>query len=171
MDAVPEGVDHVRVGSRAYWAAVARAKYLVNNVNFADTVVKREGQIHLQTHHGTPLKTMGLDQQKYPASTHMNFAKLLERCDRWDFSLSSNSFSTAVWSGCTPARSPAWRPATRATTSWSTPRRRTSAGPAPRWGSPTAPGPCCTCPPTASTSPVSHRPSTSRGSPTSWAPT
>ncbi|CAL9420568.1 Teichoic acid poly(glycerol phosphate) polymerase [Streptomyces sp. enrichment culture] len=97
VDQVPEGVEYVRVGSRAYWTALARAKYLVNNVNFADAVVKREGQVHLQTHHGTPLKTMGLDQQKYPASTHMDFAKLLERCDRWDYSISSNRFSTAVW--------------------------------------------------------------------------
>jgi CDP-glycerol glycerophosphotransferase (TagB/SpsB family) len=40
---------------------------------------------------------MGLDQQKYPASTDMDFDKLLERCDRWDFSLSSNRFSTTVW--------------------------------------------------------------------------
>ncbi|MFC3578095.1 bifunctional glycosyltransferase family 2 protein/CDP-glycerol:glycerophosphate glycerophosphotransferase [Streptomyces yaanensis] len=97
VDQVPKGVEYVRVGSREYWAALARAKYLVNNVNFADTVVKREGQIHLQTHHGTPLKTMGLDQRKYPASTDMNFDKLLERCDRWDFSVSSNRFSTTVW--------------------------------------------------------------------------
>ncbi|MEV6124485.1 CDP-glycerol glycerophosphotransferase family protein [Streptomyces sp. NPDC052077] len=95
--AVPEGVRAVRVGSREYWAAVARAKYLVNNVNFGDSVVKREGQVHVQTHHGTPLKTMGLDQQKYPASTDMDFEKLLERCDRWDFSVSSNRFSTVVW--------------------------------------------------------------------------
>ncbi len=94
---VPEGVDVVRVGSRAYWAAVARAKYLVNNVNFPDSVVKREGQIHVQTHHGTPLKTMGLDQQKYPASTDMDFEKLLERCDRWDYSVSANQFSTVIW--------------------------------------------------------------------------
>ncbi len=100
---VPAGVDHVRVGSREYWAAVARAKYLVNNVNFGDTVVKREGQIHVQTHHGTPLKSMGLDQQKYPASTDMNFRKLLERCDRWDFSLSSNRFSSGVWERVYPA--------------------------------------------------------------------
>ncbi|MEU6219196.1 CDP-glycerol glycerophosphotransferase family protein [Streptomyces sp. NPDC047022] len=97
VDSVPKGVECVRVGSREYWAALARAKYLVNNVNFADAVVKREGQIHLQTHHGTPLKTMGLDQRKYPASTDMDFGKLLERCDRWDYSLSSNRFSTAVW--------------------------------------------------------------------------
>jgi CDP-glycerol glycerophosphotransferase (TagB/SpsB family)/glycosyltransferase involved in cell wall biosynthesis len=97
VDQVPKGVEYVRVGSREYWAALARAKYLVNNVNFADAVVKREGQIYLQTHHGTPLKTMGLDQQKYPASTSMDFGKLLERSDRWDFSLSSNRFSTAAW--------------------------------------------------------------------------
>ncbi|WP_432137429.1 MULTISPECIES: bifunctional glycosyltransferase/CDP-glycerol:glycerophosphate glycerophosphotransferase [unclassified Streptomyces] len=93
----PAGVDFVTVGSREYWAALARAKYLVNNVNFADVVVKREGQIHLQTHHGTPLKTMGLDQRKYPASTDMDFAKLLRRCDRWDYSVSANRFSTTVW--------------------------------------------------------------------------
>ncbi|EHN73237.1 glycosyl transferase [Streptomyces coelicoflavus ZG0656] len=94
---VPKGVKVVRVGSREYWSAVARAKYLVNNVNFADSVVKRQGQIHLQTHHGTPLKTMGLDQQKYPASTDMDFEKLLERCDRWDYSISANQFSTVIW--------------------------------------------------------------------------
>ncbi|MFD8491025.1 CDP-glycerol glycerophosphotransferase family protein [Streptomyces sp. NPDC059712] len=94
---VPKGVNVVRVGSRDYWTAVARAKYLVNNVNFADSVVKREGQIHVQTHHGTPLKTMGLDQQKYPASTDMDFEKLLERCDRWDYSISANQFSTVIW--------------------------------------------------------------------------
>ncbi|MGV9244872.1 bifunctional glycosyltransferase/CDP-glycerol:glycerophosphate glycerophosphotransferase [Streptomyces sp. NPDC003710] len=101
-ETVPEGVDHVRVGSREYWAAVARATYLVNNVNFPNAVVKREGQIHVQTHHGTPLKTMGLDQQRYPASTSMDFGKLLERCDRWDFSLVSNRFSSAVWERAYP---------------------------------------------------------------------
>ncbi|MEU6084011.1 CDP-glycerol glycerophosphotransferase family protein [Streptomyces sp. NPDC047108] len=104
VERVPKGVEVVRVGSRAYWTALARAKYLVNNVNFGDTVVKREGQIHLQTHHGTPLKTMGLDQRKYPASTHMDFEKLLERCDRWDYSLSSNRFSTAAWERVYPCR-------------------------------------------------------------------
>lgn len=103
VDQVPAGVEYVRVGSRDYWAAVARAKYFVNNVNFSDSVTKREGQIHVQTHHGTPLKSMGLDQQKYPASTNMSFGKLLQRCDRWDFSISSNRFSTAVWERVYPA--------------------------------------------------------------------
>ncbi|MDG9706064.1 bifunctional glycosyltransferase family 2 protein/CDP-glycerol:glycerophosphate glycerophosphotransferase [Streptomyces sp. DH37] len=95
---IPEGVDAVRLGSREYWTAMARAKYLVNNVNFGDSIVKREGQVHIQTHHGTPLKSMGLDQRDYPGSAHgMDFEKLLARCDRWDYSLSSNRYSTAIW--------------------------------------------------------------------------
>ncbi|GAA3987465.1 bifunctional glycosyltransferase/CDP-glycerol:glycerophosphate glycerophosphotransferase [Streptomyces marokkonensis] len=102
VDQVPAGVDYVRVGSREYWAAVARAKYLVNNVNFADSVVKRDGQIHVQTHHGTPLKTMGLDQRKYPASTNMSFGKFLKRCDRWDYSITSNRHSSMVWERAYP---------------------------------------------------------------------
>ncbi|WP_340556820.1 bifunctional glycosyltransferase/CDP-glycerol:glycerophosphate glycerophosphotransferase [Streptomyces sp. GSL17-111] len=94
---VPPGVEVVRPGSKEYWAAMARARYTVNNVNFADEMVKRDGSVHLQTHHGTPLKTMGLDQQRYPASTRMDFADLLRRCDRWDYSLSANRFSTEIW--------------------------------------------------------------------------
>ncbi|MCX0243811.1 bifunctional glycosyltransferase/CDP-glycerol:glycerophosphate glycerophosphotransferase [Streptomyces drozdowiczii] len=103
-DRVPKGVEKVIVGSRDYWAVMARAKYLTNNVNFGDTIVKRQGQIHLQTHHGTPLKTMGLDQAQYPASTNMDMEKLLRRCDRWDFSLSANRFSTTVWERVYPCR-------------------------------------------------------------------
>ncbi|WP_164410458.1 bifunctional glycosyltransferase family 2 protein/CDP-glycerol:glycerophosphate glycerophosphotransferase [Streptomyces coelicoflavus] len=103
VDRVPAGVDYVRLGSKEYWTAVARAKYLVNNVNFPDSVVKRPGQVHVQTHHGTPLKSMGLDQQNYPASTNMSFGALLKRCDRWDYSITSNRFSTAVWERVYPA--------------------------------------------------------------------
>lgn len=102
VDRVPDGTAYVRVGSRAYWSVMARAKYFVNDVNFADSVVKRAEQIHVQTHHGTPLKTMGLDQRRYPASTDMDFDAMLRRCDRWDYGVSSNAFSTAVWERAYP---------------------------------------------------------------------
>jgi CDP-glycerol glycerophosphotransferase len=96
--AMPSGVDRVVVGSRRYWQVMARAKYLVNNVNFPDQIVKRPGQVHLQTHHGTPLKHMGTDQQHRPATARsMDFGKLLTRSDRWDVSLSSNQHSAEVW--------------------------------------------------------------------------
>jgi CDP-glycerol glycerophosphotransferase len=97
-DTIPAGVDHVVAGSPAYYRALARARYLVNNVNFPDFVVKRPGSVHVQTHHGTPVKRMGLDR---PApSSH----DLMHRCDRWDFSLSSNAHSSQVWERAYPAR-------------------------------------------------------------------
>ncbi|MGW4818678.1 bifunctional glycosyltransferase/CDP-glycerol:glycerophosphate glycerophosphotransferase [Streptomyces sp. NPDC004227] len=101
---VPEGVDHAVIGSRRYWKVLARAKYLVNNANFADAVVKRPGSVHLQTQHGTPLKTMGCDQSTYPvvAAQSGSFAKLLRRVDRWDYNLSSNRHSTEMWERAFP---------------------------------------------------------------------
>jgi CDP-glycerol glycerophosphotransferase len=67
-------------------------------------MVKRPGTLHLQTHHGTPLKCMGLDQQRYPASHgSMNFRKLLARVDRWDFCLVANQHSSEVWESAYPS--------------------------------------------------------------------
>ncbi|MFJ2057518.1 CDP-glycerol glycerophosphotransferase family protein [Streptomyces sp. NPDC087908] len=100
----PAGLTRIAPATFGYWKALARAKYLVNNVNFPDSVVKRPGQVHLQTHHGTPLKRMGLDQQQYPAvARSMDFDKLLERVDRWDWSVSSNLHSTEHWERVYPA--------------------------------------------------------------------
>jgi CDP-glycerol glycerophosphotransferase (TagB/SpsB family) len=102
--AMPDGVDYALIGSRRYWEVLARAKYLVNNANFAEEVVKRPGSVHLQTQHGTPLKKMGVDQSTYPvvAAQTGSFAKLLGRVDRWDFNLSSNRHSTQMWERAFP---------------------------------------------------------------------
>ncbi|MEU6093230.1 CDP-glycerol glycerophosphotransferase family protein [Streptomyces sp. NPDC047079] len=104
VGSLPEDVDHAVIGSRAYWDVLARAKFLINNANFADGVVKRPGSVHLQTQHGTPLKKMGVDQSTYPvvAAASGSFAKLLTRVDRWDFNLSSNPHSTRMWERAYP---------------------------------------------------------------------
>jgi CDP-glycerol glycerophosphotransferase len=100
---LPPGTDHVVPGSRRYWEVLARAKYLVNNVNFANAVVKRPDAVHVMTHHGTPLKRMGLDQIEYPtASKGLNFRQLLARVDKWDYSVTSNSHSTRIWERAYP---------------------------------------------------------------------
>ncbi|MFL4904502.1 CDP-glycerol glycerophosphotransferase family protein [Streptomyces sp. MMS24-I2-30] len=102
---LPPGTDHVLPGTRRYWEVLATAKYLTSNVNFPDAVVKRPDAIHLQTHHGTPLKRMGLDQTRYPtAARGMDFAKLLARVDKWDYSVSANSHSTRRWQRAYPSR-------------------------------------------------------------------
>ncbi|SED71056.1 CDP-glycerol glycerophosphotransferase, TagB/SpsB family [Streptomyces sp. 3213] len=104
VDAVPKGVEHAVSGSRKYWEVLARAKYLVNNANFAEGVVKRRGSVHVQTQHGTPLKKMGVDQSTYPvvAAATGSFAKLLGRVDRWDYNISSNRHSTQMWERAFP---------------------------------------------------------------------
>ncbi|MFJ4617746.1 CDP-glycerol glycerophosphotransferase family protein [Streptomyces sp. NPDC088812] len=101
---LPEGVDHAVIGSRRYWRVLARARYLVNNANFAEGVVKRAGSVHVQTQHGTPLKKMGVDQSTYPvvAAASGSFTKLLGRVDRWDFNLSANTHSTQMWERAFP---------------------------------------------------------------------
>jgi CDP-glycerol glycerophosphotransferase len=95
---LPPGVDHVLAGSPACLRALARAKYLVNNVNFPDEMVKRRGQVHVMTQHGTPLKKMGLDQMQYPVGAKdMDFRALIQRSDRWDYLISSNRLSSEAW--------------------------------------------------------------------------
>ncbi|MEV7059356.1 CDP-glycerol glycerophosphotransferase family protein [Streptomyces microflavus] len=97
-DGMPAGVPYVIEGSRPYWRAMATATYLVNNSSFPGGFTKRPGQRYLQTHHGTPLKTMGLDQRAYPAlARKADFAKILAHVGQWDFSLSANPHTTEVW--------------------------------------------------------------------------
>ncbi|MER6354902.1 CDP-glycerol glycerophosphotransferase family protein [Streptomyces sp. NPDC001634] len=101
---LPPGTDHIVPGTRRYWDVMARAKYLVNNVNFPNSVVKRQDAIHIQTHHGTPLKRMGLDQLDFPAASKgLDFDALLARIDKWDYSVSANSHSTRMWERAYPS--------------------------------------------------------------------
>ncbi|WP_428954321.1 bifunctional glycosyltransferase/CDP-glycerol:glycerophosphate glycerophosphotransferase [Streptomyces sp. cg35] len=103
-DRVPAGVPYVIEGSRRYWQTMATATYLINNSSFPGGFTKRPGQVYLQTHHGTPLKKMGLDQRRYPAGTHgISFAKVLAHTDQWDYSLSANPHSTQVWERVYPS--------------------------------------------------------------------
>ncbi len=52
-------VQIVEMHSAEYRKVLSHAKYLVNNVSFSMDFIKKEGQIYLNTWHGTPLKTLG----------------------------------------------------------------------------------------------------------------
>jgi CDP-glycerol glycerophosphotransferase len=102
---VPDGVDYVMAGSREYFDLIARASWFVNNVNFPGGLLKREGQVHVMTHHGTPLKHMGLDLRTAPdGGQRSGLPGLLRRCSRWDFSVSQNAFTTPIWERVYPTR-------------------------------------------------------------------
>jgi CDP-glycerol glycerophosphotransferase len=105
VESLPPGVRHVVANTREYYDLIARARYLVNNVNFPNHLVKRPGSVHVMTHHGTPLKQMGMDQRGAPISgPRIDFDAMLRRCRRWDYSVSSNPFSTLVWERVYPVR-------------------------------------------------------------------
>ncbi|MFE7388853.1 CDP-glycerol glycerophosphotransferase family protein [Streptomyces sp. NPDC057582] len=103
-DRMEPGTPYVIEGSHAYWRAMATATYLINNSSFPGGFTKRPGQVYLQTHHGTPLKTMGLDQRAYPALTNgISFEKIVAHADQWDFSLSANPHTTEIWDRVYPS--------------------------------------------------------------------
>jgi len=123
---LPPGTAWVAPQSWRQWLVFARGRYFVNNVNFPGAYVKRPGQVHVQTMHGTPLKRCGLDVLDRPYATtaadpnreparsagrivvpsadqvRREFQDLLRRSDRWDFGISSNPYSTETWSHAYP---------------------------------------------------------------------
>ncbi|MCY1137478.1 bifunctional glycosyltransferase family 2 protein/CDP-glycerol:glycerophosphate glycerophosphotransferase [Actinoplanes sp. Pm04-4] len=101
---MPPGVEHVVAGTLPYYRAIARARYLVNNVNWPNRLVKRRGTTHVMTHHGTPLKKMGADQADHPAGVKdPDFQAQMRRADRWDFSVTANPFTTVAWESAYPS--------------------------------------------------------------------
>lgn len=56
----------ITASSRKYCKVLASAKYFVNNVTFPTYFVKREGQVYLNTWHGTPLKGLGRNIKDNP---------------------------------------------------------------------------------------------------------
>lgn len=63
-----KNVKIVNKNSVSYCRALTTAKYLVNNVSFPTYFVKREGQVFLNTWHGTPLKGLGRNIKNNPNS-------------------------------------------------------------------------------------------------------
>lgn len=55
------GVKFVKTGSKEYRLRLATSKYLFNDTTFPAWFIKREGQVYLNTWHGTPFKMMGRD--------------------------------------------------------------------------------------------------------------
>ncbi|MGI5443648.1 bifunctional glycosyltransferase/CDP-glycerol:glycerophosphate glycerophosphotransferase [Streptomyces shenzhenensis] len=102
---VPPATRRLRPDSAGYWTALARAKFLVDNADLDPRLVKRRGQVCVQTRHGTPLKRMGLDLLDRPAAARgTDFGAFLDGVDKWDYVLSANRHSTLTWERVCPGR-------------------------------------------------------------------
>lgn len=95
---VPPGTRRLAPGTAAHRTALARSRYLVCDAAFGPDLVRRRGQVLVQTQAGTPLKHMGLDLQERPgAARGTDFAGLLREVDTWDYVVSANRHSTLTW--------------------------------------------------------------------------
>jgi CDP-glycerol glycerophosphotransferase len=83
-------VKIVAVNDRNYIRYLAVAKYLINNTSFPFYFIKRKEQLYINTWHGTPLKTLGLDIKNAGMSDHKNIQRNLLQVDLF---ISPNQFT------------------------------------------------------------------------------
>jgi CDP-glycerol glycerophosphotransferase len=94
---VPEGGRAVLRGTQEYYEALARSRYLVSNDDMQLPFRKRDGQVYLQTWHGTPLKRIGFDiTNPQFIMGRAYFDHLARDVAQWDLLVSQNPFSTPI---------------------------------------------------------------------------
>ena len=93
----PEGATAVLHGTEEYYTALARSRYVISNDDMHYFYRKRDGQVYLQTWHGTPLKRIGFDIERPQfASGTAYFTQLANDVAQWDALISPNPFSTPI---------------------------------------------------------------------------
>lgn len=81
--------------SFGYYYHMATAKYFFNNVNFTSPYAKRKEAVEVQTMHGTPLKTLGLDA-KNEFKNERAISAFNKRNSRWDYVISQSEYVDSI---------------------------------------------------------------------------
>lgn len=97
---LPPGVEHVRRHTPEYFARLATTDFLVANDIVSRHVVKGPGVRYLQTWHGTPLKRIGLDEER-PAydSGGAHLRRMRRDVRHWDALVSPSPECTRLFQG------------------------------------------------------------------------
>lgn len=94
---IPYKHTRVRRFSIRYAYYLARCKYYIFNVRQPNWVIKREGNVFLQTWHGTPLKRLVFDQEEVMTASPLYKAQFYKQSRLWDYLVSANEFSSKVF--------------------------------------------------------------------------
>ena len=97
---IPYGAKTVKRFSFQYAYYLAVSKYLVFNVRPPLWYRKREGQVFLETWHGTPLKRLVFDQEEVTSASPKYKQQFYRQRQDWDFLVSANPFSTKTFRSC-----------------------------------------------------------------------
>ncbi|WP_129307334.1 CDP-glycerol glycerophosphotransferase family protein [Streptomyces sp. L2] len=93
---MPAGAHAVSMGSREWYEALARSRYVVVNTMIGDWFLTRPGQRVVQTWHGTPLKKIGKDLLGTAQSSPAYIAGLPHSYRQFDFVVSPNAYTTEI---------------------------------------------------------------------------
>ncbi len=93
---VPAGSEAVLRHSREWWEVLGSASYLTFNAGLPAGLVRRPGQVLVQTWHGTPLKLLGHDRPVNHGKA--GFEESTSRyVSRWDHLLAGNQHSARAF--------------------------------------------------------------------------
>nr|WP_255639697.1 CDP-glycerol:glycerophosphate glycerophosphotransferase [Aquibacillus saliphilus] len=94
---IPGNAKQVKRSSLKYYYYLARAKYWVSNSRMPKQLNKREGNIYLQTWHGTPLKKLVFDMKDVHSANPNYKRDFYIQSRRWDYLVSPNKYSSEVF--------------------------------------------------------------------------
>ncbi|TDB84382.1 glycosyltransferase [Actinomadura sp. KC216] len=93
----PAGARTVLTGTREYYEALARARYVIGNWSQQEWFTKRDDQTYVQCWHGTPLKKLGYDVKRMPYKRTEGVDWMEHDVPQWDLLLSQNEFSVPLF--------------------------------------------------------------------------
>ncbi|TMQ94402.1 glycosyltransferase [Actinomadura soli] len=93
----PPGARTVLTGTREYYEALARARYVIGNWSQQEWFTKRDDQTYVQCWHGTPLKKLGYDVKRMPYKRTEGVDWMEYDVPQWDLLLAQNEFSVPLF--------------------------------------------------------------------------
>lgn len=98
--AIPYNHIKVKRFSLKYFYYLARSKYYIFNGRQPEWTIKREGNVFLQTWHGTPLKKLVFDIDDISSATARYKRQVYNQSRAWDYLIAPNQFSSETFRRC-----------------------------------------------------------------------
>ncbi|WP_239454432.1 bifunctional glycosyltransferase/CDP-glycerol:glycerophosphate glycerophosphotransferase [Bacillus suaedaesalsae] len=94
---IPGPAKQIKRFSFSYYYYLATAKYWVSNSRLPLHLTKREGNVYLQTWHGTPLKKLVFDMNDIHSANPNYKLHFYKQSRRWDYLISANQYSSDIF--------------------------------------------------------------------------
>ncbi|MCA1026832.1 bifunctional glycosyltransferase family 2 protein/CDP-glycerol:glycerophosphate glycerophosphotransferase [Cytobacillus kochii] len=94
---IPGNAKQIKRFSLKYYYYLATSKYWVSNSRMPLHLNKREGNIYLQTWHGTPLKKLVFDMNEVYSANPKYKEHFYKQSRRWDYLIAANKYSSDIF--------------------------------------------------------------------------